>query len=421
MKIENFSDLQLSDQLLRAIDEAGYETPTPIQARAIPAVLNRSDLLGIAQTGTGKTAAFTLPLLQNLVADDPESRRARTPRALILAPTRELALQISDNLKTYSRHLKIRHSVVMGGVGQGRQVEALRRGVDILIATPGRLLDLVQQGHVDFSQCRYLVLDEADRMLDMGFIRDIRKIVATLPSKRQNMLFSATMPAEILRLASDILVDPKRIEVSPPQLAVEKIDQRLIHVETTKKRDLLGKMLNAPEFQRVIIFTRTKHRANRLVRNLEADGISAVALHGNKSQSARQRALKEFTDGTSRILVATDIASRGIDVPMVSHVINYELPEVPESYMHRIGRTARAGECGIAISFCDSPDRDNLRAIERFTRQTIPLMEGYDGFVDRNPTAIDKGKPAGNSHRHGKPQRAGKRPRRRRSNKRLAA
>jgi ATP-dependent RNA helicase RhlE len=375
LKISSFADLQLSDRLLRAIKDADYHEPTPIQARAIPIILERADLLGIAQTGTGKTAAFTLPLLQNIGADDSRQQsKRRKPRALILAPTRELALQISESVVAYGRYLKLRHSVVMGGVSQGRQVEALRRGVDIVIATPGRLMDLIRQNHVDFTECRCLVLDEADRMLDMGFIRDIRRIVAVLPKERQTMLFSATMPAEIAKLAGEILKEPKRIEVSAPQLAVERIDQQLVHVETSKKRALLSEMLGDPSYKRVIVFARTKRGADRIVGNLGADGIAAVAMHGNKSQNVRQRALKQFNEGTMRVLVATDIASRGIDVPSVSHVINYELPETPESYVHRIGRTARAGAPGTAISFCDGRDRDNLRGIERYMRQTLPLM-----------------------------------------------
>jgi len=444
LKISNFADLQLTDRLLRAITAAGYDAPTPIQARAIPAILDRADLLGIAQTGTGKTAAFTLPLLQNLYEDRVEGSRSRMPEALILAPTRELALQISENLTAYSRFLKVSHTVVMGGVGQNRQVQALRRGVDIVIATPGRLIDLIEQGHVDFSMCRYLVLDEADRMLDMGFIRDIRRIVKKLPKERQTLLFSATMPGEIGKLANDILNDPRRVEVSAPKLAVERIDQRVVHVEGAKKRALLGEMLRDPEYRRVIVFARTKRGADKIVRNLGIDGISAVALHGNKSQNARQRALEEFNKGGSRVLVATDIASRGIDVPLVTHVINYELPDVPESYVHRIGRTARAGAEGIAISFCDGSDRSNLRAIEKLTRQAIPLMAGTDNVAEFKPAQTEKknrnGNPPKSAENHaGKrgekhadnrsdnraDQRPGKRPnrrpRRRRQTRRLAA
>jgi ATP-dependent RNA helicase RhlE len=411
LKIEKFADLQLSDRLLRAIMDAGYTVPTPIQARAIPTILERADLLGIAQTGTGKTAAFTLPLLHNLVGDGGRSRR--NPAALVLAPTRELALQISENLIAYGRYLNIRHTVIMGGANQNKQVNALRRGVDIVIATPGRLMDLIRQGQADLSECRYLVLDEADRMLDMGFIHDVRRIAAALPKERQTLLFSATMPAEIEKLAGAILRHPKRIEVSAPRLAVERIDQRVVHCDTAQKRDLLNRMLASPEFSRVIVFARTKRGADKVSRNLEADGISAAALHGNKSQNARQRALKQFNDGTARVLVATDIASRGIDVPSVSHVINYELPDVPESYVHRIGRTARAGAAGTAISFCDTRDRENLRGIERFIRHAVPLMV--------EPTRFD-GKIAETGKRHASestPMR--RRPRRRRQTRRLAA
>jgi ATP-dependent RNA helicase RhlE len=412
LKIQKFSDLQLSDRLLRAVEDADYSEPTPIQARAIPAILDRADLLGIAQTGTGKTAAFTLPLLQNLSTERNRRRNRGKPAALILAPTRELALQISENLTTFGRHLDIRHAVIMGGVGQAKQVEALRRGVDIIIATPGRLMDLIRQRHADFSECHYLVLDEADRMLDMGFIRDIRRILATIPKDRQTMLFSATMPAEIAKLAGEILSNPQRIEVSAPRMAVERISQRLIHVEASNKRKLLGEMLASPEYSRVIVFARTKRGADKVAKNLESDGISAVALHGNKSQNARQRALEQFASGTTRVLVATDIASRGIDVRSVSHVINYELPNLPESYIHRIGRTARAGESGTAISFCDSQDRDNLRGIERLIRQTLPLMADPRNHTGEIPAMI------GNTVER-PPMR--RRSRRRRQTRRLAA
>jgi len=368
--VTSFAELGLSGRLLRALENANYQTPTPIQAKAIPLLLDGRDLLGIAQTGTGKTAAFTLPLLQNLEEDD-ERAVPRRPRALILAPTRELAIQISDSIKTYGRHMRVRQAVVIGGVGQRPQVEALLRGVDILVATPGRLLDLVNQRHADLGRCEYLIIDEADRMLDMGFIRDVRKIVAMLPEERQTLLFSATMPAEVARLAREILFEPVRVEIAAKTVAVERIEQHVHHLDTAAKRARLTKLLTAPGFERVIVFTRTKHGADKVVKHLARDGVSAEALHGNKSQGARQRVLDNFREGRSRVLVATDIASRGLDVDDVTHVINYELPSEPESYIHRIGRTARAGAAGIAISFCDASERPQLRSIERLIKRTL--------------------------------------------------
>ncbi|MDH3579298.1 MAG: DEAD/DEAH box helicase [Hyphomicrobiales bacterium] len=373
MTVTNFADLGLSGRLLRALEDADYKTPTPIQTRAVPLLLDGLDLLGIAQTGTGKTAAFTLPLLQNLEEDNERPGRG-CARALILAPTRELVIQISDSIKTYGRHMRLSQAVVMGGVGQRPQVDALRRGVDILVATPGRLLDLIGQGHVDLGQTEYLILDEADRMLDMGFIRDIRKIVATLPSERQTLLFSATMPGEIARLAGEILYEPERVEIAAKSVAVDRIDQRVHHLDASAKRTRLTELLATPEFERVIVFTRTKYGADKVVKFLARDGVKAEALHGNKSQGARQRALDNFRNGRSRVLVATDIASRGIDVDDVSHVINYELPNVPESYVHRIGRTARAGAGGTAISFCDASERAHLRSIERLIKRPLTVI-----------------------------------------------
>jgi ATP-dependent RNA helicase RhlE len=370
--VQSFADLELSGRLLRALEAANYHTPTPIQADAIPLLLDGYDLLGIAQTGTGKTAAFTLPLLHNLEEDD-ERPEARCARALILAPTRELVIQIADSIAIYGQNMGMRHAVVMGGVGQRPQVNALKRGVDILIATPGRLLDLVNQGHVDLRNTAYLVLDEADRMLDMGFIRDVRKITANLPDERQTLLFSATMPAEISKLAREVLFEPKRIEIATRTVAVDRIDQRVHHVDAAAKRTRLTQLLAMPGFERVIVFTRTKYGADKVVKHLARDGVNADALHGNKSQGARQRALDNFRNGRSRVLVATDIASRGIDVDDVTHVINYELPNVPESYIHRIGRTARAGAHGIAISFCDASERGHLRSIERLIKRSLTV------------------------------------------------
>ena len=374
-----FSSLGLAEPLLKALAAENYTHPTPIQAQAIPGLLDGGDLLGLAQTGTGKTAAFTLPLLQRLT----EGRRqsgARATRALILAPTRELAVQIGESIRVYGRFLSVRHTVITGGVNQSRQVKAMARGVDILVATPGRLLDLVKQGHVALHSARTLVLDEADRMFDMGFIRDIRKIVALLPRDRQTMLFSATMPAEIERLAREVLTDPARVAVTPKVVTVDRVEQQVFHVPASAKRALLESLIDDPAMDRVIVFTRTKHGANRLAGQLVRGGVAADAIHGNKSQSARQRALEDFRDGTARVLVATDIAARGIDVDGITHVVNFDLPMEAESYVHRIGRTARAGASGIAISFCDPAERKYLRDIERLIRRTIEAAETPHGL-----------------------------------------
>jgi ATP-dependent RNA helicase RhlE len=368
-----FTSLGVAEPLRRALEAENYTTPTPIQAQAIPVLNEGRDLIGIAQTGTGKTAAFALPLLQALAANQ-KPRLKRTTRALVLAPTRELAMQISEGFRTYGRHLGLRQTTVFGGVSQRPQVKAMERGVDILVATPGRLLDLMEQDHIWLDSVTHLVLDEADRMLDMGFIRDIRKIVAKLPRRRQSMLFSATMPTEIEKLARELMSDPARISVTPKTVTVERIDQRVYFVDAAKKRDLLSNLLadKAMGIERAIVFTRTKHRANRVAESLDRDGISTEALHGNKSQGARQRAMDRFRNGEARVLVATDIAARGIDVDDVTHVINFELPNEPESYVHRIGRTARAGAAGIALSFCDASERGYLRDIERLTK--VPLL-----------------------------------------------
>jgi ATP-dependent RNA helicase RhlE len=374
MTFSSFSALGLSEPLTRALAAAKYVTPTPIQARAIPILLAGGDLLGVAQTGTGKTAAFALPILQRLAAD----RRAplpQTARALVLAPTRELAIQIAEAARGYGRHLGLRQAIVFGGVGQRPQVEALRRGVDLLIATPGRLLDLMHQKHVRLAATTTLVLDEADRMLDMGFIRDVRKIIAALPRERQSLLFSATMPDEVARLAQEILRAPQRIDIAPEVRVAERIEQKVYAVAAGDKPGLLLKLLAEPAFRRVVVFTRTKHGAKRLALRLEKNGIDADSIHGDKSQGARQRALDAFRGGRIRVLVATDVAARGIDVDGVSHVVNFEIPNVPESYTHRIGRTARAGAAGVAISFCDPSERAYLRDIERLTRQNLALLQ----------------------------------------------
>jgi ATP-dependent RNA helicase RhlE len=369
----SFSDLGVAEPLQRALQSSGYLNPTPIQQRAIPLLLEGRDVLAVAQTGTGKTAAFALPILQRFT--DGGARPGRGPSALILAPTRELAIQIGAAIRTYGRYLKQREAVVHGGVGQTPQVKALQAGIDILVATPGRLLDLIAQGHARLDSVSVLVLDEADRMLDMGFIRDVRRIVAKLSKRRQSMLFSATMPPDIVHLASDILREPVRVDVAPTGTAVEAIDQKVFHVAAPEKRALLSTLLQNPQMGRVIVFTRTKHGANRVAEHLASSGVSAAAIHGNKSQSARQTALNDFRSGRSRVLVATDIAARGIDVEAVTHIVNYELPNVPETYVHRIGRTARAGATGAALSFCDAAERPFLRDIEGLIRRKIAVAE----------------------------------------------
>ena len=375
MSHNEFSELGLHEPLLRALIAQNYTHPTPIQTQAIPHLLAGKDLLGIAQTGTGKTAAFGLPILQTLAARQSQSG-PRIARALILAPTRELAIQIEEALKTYGRHLQLRRCVIYGGVGQKPQVDALRRGVDIIVATPGRLLDLMNQGHVKLGGIEHFVLDEADRMLDMGFIRDVKKIVAALPRKRQTLFFSATMPEAVSGLAGNILHQPVRVAVTPTATPVEKIDQRVFFTAPDQKRALLAKLLQDPAIERTIVFTRTKHRANRVAEHLNKIGIDAEAIHGNKSQGARQRALDAFRKGRVRVLVATDIAARGIDVEGITHVINFELPNVPEDYVHRIGRTARAGASGVAIALCDPSEQAYLRAIEALTKGRLNVAGG---------------------------------------------
>ena len=372
MNTPKFTDLNLIEPLQRAVSESGYTIPTPIQIAAIPPLLEGRDLLGCAQTGTGKTAAFALPILQRLVK---ANRRAepRHARVLVLTPTRELAIQIFESFQSYGKHLRLRYSVIFGGVGQGPQVKSVAQGVDVMIATPGRLLDLINQRHINLRGLEVFVLDEADRMLDMGFIHDIRKIIAMLPPQRQNLFFSATMPPEIEKLASTLLTNPVRVEVTPVSSTVELISQSVMFVDRSKKKSLLRHVLEDKSLRRVIVFTRTKRGANQVSEVLEKNGIASGAIHGNKSQGARQRALEEFRTGRIRVLVATDIAARGIDIDGISHVINFELPNIPESYVHRIGRTARAGAEGIAISFCDSEERAYLKDIEKLTGQMIPI------------------------------------------------
>jgi ATP-dependent RNA helicase RhlE len=376
----SFSELGLAEPILRAVVSEGYTTPTPIQSQSIPQVIAGRDLLGCAQTGTGKTAAFALPILHRL---DAQRRPAvsRSPRVLILSPTRELAAQIGESFATYGRNLHFRQTTIFGGVGQHPQVRALNHGVHVLIATPGRLLDLMQQGHVRLDQLEIFVLDEADRMLDMGFMPDLKRIIAKLPTKRQSLFFSATMPETIASLARGLLTDPVRVTVTPPSTTVELIEQRVMFVDRGNKRALLNALLGPGKFERVLVFTRTKHGADKVVDQLEKEGIAADAIHGNKSQSARQRALSDFRRGKLRVLVATDIASRGIDVDGISHVINYDLPTEPEAYVHRIGRTGRAGAEGVALSFCDSSERGSLRAIEQAVRKSIEVETNHPFHV----------------------------------------
>src|SRR5438445_8396298 len=378
LQVNSFQDLPLVEPLHRALAEEGYAVPTPIQAQAIPHLLAGRDLLGIAQTGTGKTAAFALPILQRLAASDATGKAAlerRTARCLVLTPTRELALQLGDSFRAYGRHLGLRSLVIFGGVGQNPQVAGMARGVDILTATPGRLLDLIGQGHLRLDAIETVVLDEADRMLDMGFIHDVKKIVALLPKQRQTLLFSATMPTAIARLAAGILRDPVRVEVTPPSTTVELIEQRVAFVERAGKREMLCAMLRDAALARVLVFTRTKHTANRVAEQLTRAGFSAEAIHGNKSQGARQRALEGFRAGHVRVLVATDIAARGIDVDCITYVVNLELPNVPDTYVHRIGRTARAGAAGAAISLCDGEERAYLKDIERTIGRKVPVLD----------------------------------------------
>jgi ATP-dependent RNA helicase RhlE len=383
----SFTELGVAEPLRRALEAEGYTEPTPIQIRAIPPLMAGQDLLGLAQTGTGKTAAFALPLLQQLSVGH-EQRRGRSVRALILAPTRELAIQIHNSLRTYGRFLHLRTAVIVGGVSQGAQVKAIAGGLDILVATPGRLLDLMEQRHVLLDAVTHLVLDEADRMLDMGFIRDIRKIIAAVPKKRHSMLFSATMPTNVEHLAQSILHQPVRIDVSPPERTADNIDQRVYYVAAAEKRALLATLLRDSTLARVLVFTRTKHTANRVADHLGKSGFSADAIHGNKSQGARQRALERFRSGDARILVATDIAARGIDIDNVTHVINFELPNEPENYVHRVGRTARAGAAGIAIAFCDPAENGYLRDIERLTKASLTVVQGTRG-ADQPAVARD--------------------------------
>lgn len=386
----SFQSLNLSPEILKALTEEGYTDPTPIQSQAIPIALKGTDLLGCAQTGTGKTAAFSIPILQNL-AKKPDNRSDRKIRCLIVTPTRELAIQIDESLSNYGRHTGLSNVVIYGGVNQKSQVKKLKRGVDILTATSGRLLDLIEQGYISLSEIEIFVLDEADRMLDMGFIHDVKKIITLIPQKRQTLFFSATMPPEIVKLSRSILHNPVKIQVNPESSTVDAIQQKLYFVDKGNKKNLLVDILKDKEIKSALVFTRTKHGANKVTKLLKGHNISAEAIHGNKSQGARQLALSNFKDQKTRVLVATDIAARGIDVDELQYVINYEIPNISETYVHRIGRTGRAGLNGTALSFCDAQEKEYLRDIEKLIGKKIPVIDEHDyPLVDHNPPAPEK-------------------------------
>lgn len=369
-----FKELNVIEPVLKAISEAGYEKPTEIQENSIPVVLKGRDILGCAQTGTGKTAAFAIPIIQNIVTAKGNSKE-RSIKALIVAPTRELAIQIEENFTIYAKYLDIKNTVIFGGVNQTSQVRKINAGVDVLVATPGRLLDLVNQRHIDLSNVKYFVLDEADRMLDMGMIHDVKKIISKLPKERQNLLFSATMPKEVTKLVNSILKNPVKVEVQPVSSTAEIISQGVYFVPKKNKKSLLIHLLKDESIKSVIVFSRTKHGANKIAKDLEKAGIQSAAIHGNKSQNQRQLALNNFKEGNIRVLVATDIAARGIDIDELSHVINYDLPDVAETYVHRIGRTGRAGASGVAITFCDEEEKAMFRSIEKIIGRSIPVLE----------------------------------------------
>ncbi len=415
----SFDSLGLSAELLRAVSEQGYTEPTPVQRQAIPVVLEGKDILAGAQTGTGKTAGFTLPLLQ-LLSQKAQGKGRRPIRALVLTPTRELAAQVAESIEIYGRHLPLGSTVVFGGVKINPQIEKLRHGVDILVATPGRLLDHAQQKTVDLSHVEFLVLDEADRMLDMGFIHDIRKVLAMLPSGRQNLLFSATYSQEIKTLADKLLNAPVLIEVARRNTTAETVEQRVYRVDRERKRELLSFLIGSRNWRQVLVFTRTKHGANRLAQQLEKDGLSAAAIHGNKSQGARTRALAGFKQGEIRVLVATDIAARGLDIDQLPHVVNFELPNVPEDYVHRIGRTGRAGREGEAISLVCVDENRLLRDIERLLKRELAseILPGYEPDPSIKPEPIKNGRNGGGDRGRGRPQQA---PRRRNTGQQAGA
>ena len=396
-----FDELKLIEPILKALHTEGYTTPTPIQERAIPILLQGKDLFGCAQTGTGKTAAFAIPILQLLNEDAKLEKGRKTIKCLILTPTRELAIQIGENFEAYGKFLTLRHTVIFGGVPQKSQTDALRHGVDILIATPGRLIDLMNQNFISLQHIKMFVLDEADRMLDMGFVHEVKRLITKLPQKRQSLFFSASMPPEILKLADSILVRPENVEVTPASTTAETVTQSLYYVEKDNKKNLLTFLLKDKKIISALVFTRTKHGADRVVKDLLRSRVSAEAIHGNKSQNARQRALSNFKTGETRVLVATDIAARGIDIDNLSHVINYELPNIPETYVHRIGRTGRAGLKGTAFSFCDAEELEFLRDIQKLIGLKIPMITDHPFPMDptyADPRAMPK--PAENRHRN---------------------
>jgi ATP-dependent RNA helicase RhlE len=382
-----FENLNLIEPILKALKTEGYTTPTPIQEKAIPLILAKNDLLGCAQTGTGKTAAFAIPILQLLSEDKNQSQGKKSIRCLILTPTRELAIQIGESFENYGTNTNLKCKVIFGGVSQHGQVDSLNRGIDILVATPGRLLDLMNQGHVNLSHIKFFVLDEADRMLDMGFVHDVKKIITKLPKVRQSLFFSATMPPAIVQLASTILVNPSKVEVTPVSSTANTINQVVYFVDKENKRHLLKEILENSTIERALVFTRTKHGADKVASGLTKLGIKSQAIHGNKSQNARQTALNNFKSKATRILVATDIAARGIDIDDLTHVINFELPNIPESYVHRIGRTGRAGASGIAIAFCDAEEKEYLKDIQKLIGKTIPVVDNHS-FPLMNHTVV---------------------------------
>ena len=395
-----FKDLNLIEPLLRSLEEEKYISPTPIQAEAIPILLQGVDLLGCAQTGTGKTAAFALPILQHLI-QKPNLDKKKRIRCLVVTPTRELAIQIEESFNAYGRYTPLKCTVIFGGVGQQPQVDALRRGIDILVATPGRLLDLIGQGYISLKEIEYFVLDEADRMLDMGFIHDVKKLLVLLPQKRQSLFFSATMPLEIVKLANSILTNPQKVEVTPVSSTADTIKQALFFVDRVNKNALLLHILENPEIKSVLVFTRTKHGADKIVKVLNKHEVTAEAIHGNKAQNARQRALSNFKERKTRVLVATDIAARGIDIDELAYVINYDIPNISETYVHRIGRTGRAGANGTAYSFCDAEEKSFLKDIEKLITKKIPVIESHP-----YPLLIEKpeSKPQPSNHNHNQPR-----------------
>lgn len=394
-----FKELGIIEPILKSLEEAGYTHPTPIQERSIPILLERKDLLGCAQTGTGKTAAFTIPIIQHLYNGIQELKGKRKIKTLIVTPTRELAIQINDNINGYAKYTNIKNTVIFGGVKQGGQTDALRRGVDILVATPGRLLDLISQGYISLSDIKYFVLDEADQMLDMGFIHDIKKIIAKLPAKRQSLFFSATMPSSIIELSGKILGRYEKVTIKPKQATAEKVEQAIYFVSKPNKSKLLVHLIEENPSASVLVFSRTKHGADKVVRMLAKSHIKSAAIHGNKSQGARQRALGHFKDGELNVLIATDIAARGIDISDLSLVINYDLPNIPETYVHRIGRTGRAKKSGIALSFCNQEEKEYLRDIQKLINQQIPVILEHPFPLDENEAVPLVKKPTKNQRK----------------------